>query len=179
MTISKIDLGRLIKEARKIKSEKDGKKFTQKNLADVVNRSRSYIGDIEAGRTYPSFVLLTEIAHACNVDISFFDSGIDEKISKYMDTEWNDATVDEKEAVKDMIKNDPSIKMNYIYDKLSNDRDFVFDSAQDAIKFILEQPALMAYGGYNLKDMSDDEILEVANDLLLTLKVSLERRKKK
>ncbi|KZL91776.1 helix-turn-helix domain protein [Clostridium magnum DSM 2767] len=61
-----------MKGARKIKSEKIGKLYTQKMLASDLNKSQSYIGDIESGRTYPSFVLLTQIADACGVSISFF-----------------------------------------------------------------------------------------------------------
>lgn len=54
-----------------------------------------------------------------------------------------------------------------------------FEDAEALMKFILEQPSLMAYGGYNLKEMDKDEIVELANDLLLALRISVERRKKK
>lgn len=54
-----------------------------------------------------------------------------------------------------------------------------FEDAESAMKFILEQPSLMAYGGYSLKDMDKDEIVELANDLLLALRISVERRKMK
>lgn len=49
----------------------------------------------------------------------------------------------------------------------------------EAMKFILEQPALMAYGGYDLEMMSDEEIIEIANDLLYALRISAERHKRK
>lgn len=54
-----------------------------------------------------------------------------------------------------------------------------YDNAEDALKFILSQPALMSYGGYDLNKMSEEEIIELANDLLLALRISIERRKKK
>jgi len=54
-----------------------------------------------------------------------------------------------------------------------------FEDPAEAIKFILEQPALMAYGGYNLETMSDEQILEIANDLLYALRLSAERHKRK
>lgn len=53
-----------------------------------------------------------------------------------------------------------------------------FAEPEEAVKFILSQPALMSYGGYDLKNMSDDEILEVANDMLLALRISLEKQKR-
>lgn len=53
-----------------------------------------------------------------------------------------------------------------------------FAEPEEAVKFILSQPALMDFGGYDLKNMSDDEILEVANDMLLALRISLEKQKR-
>ena len=47
------------------------------------------------------------------------------------------------------------------------------------MKFILEQPVFMMYGGYDLNSMSDDEILEIANDMLIGFKISVERQKQK
>ena len=55
----------------------------------------------------------------------------------------------------------------------------IFDSAEEAVKFILEQPLVMAYGGYNLETMSDEEIINFANDILFAVKIAAERRKKK
>lgn len=54
-----------------------------------------------------------------------------------------------------------------------------FEDAEEAMKFILEQPSLMAYGGYSLKDMDKEELIELANDLLFALRISIERRKNK
>jgi transcriptional regulator with XRE-family HTH domain len=54
-----------------------------------------------------------------------------------------------------------------------------FDNPTEALKFILKQPALMAYGGYDIEKMSDEELIGIANDILLTIRISAERRKKK
>lgn len=72
MVLSKSELGRLIKEARKLKSQKIGRKYTQTMLAKDINGSQGYIGDIETGRTYPTFKTLSKIAEACEVPFSFF-----------------------------------------------------------------------------------------------------------
>lgn len=53
------------------------------------------------------------------------------------------------------------------------------DTAEDAIKFILQQPSIMEFGGYNLNEMSEEEILDLANDLLFAMRLSLEKNKKK
>ena len=54
-----------------------------------------------------------------------------------------------------------------------------FTNASDAMTFILKQPSVMAYGGYSLDEMSEEEILDFANDILIAIKVTLAQRKKK
>lgn len=41
-----------------------------------------------------------------------------------------------------------------------------FNNATDAMEFILKLPTVMAYGGYDATKLSDDEIIDFANDLL-------------
>lgn len=69
--MDKKELGLKIKFARKQYSQTGTIKMTQKTLAEKINVSRSYIGDIESGRTYPTFIVLKAIAEACKVPISF------------------------------------------------------------------------------------------------------------
>ena len=70
------EIGNLVKEARRLKGEKIGKRFSQKNLADAVGRSRTYITDIETGRCSVNKNLLKEIALACDVPLNFFESDL-------------------------------------------------------------------------------------------------------
>ena len=46
-----------------------------------------------------------------------------------------------------------------------------FDNAQDAIEFIIKTPTLAAYGGYDPETMSDETIVEFANEILQQLKL--------
>ena len=39
----------------------------------------------------------------------------------------------------------------------------MFDNAQDALKFILKQPNIMAF---DVPELTDEEIIEFANDIL-------------
>jgi SOS-response transcriptional repressors (RecA-mediated autopeptidases) len=73
MKLNKKEMGLKIKEARKIKSYKIGKKYTGQMLADDINISRGYLGDIEGGRLYPNYTILSSIAEACEVPLSFFE----------------------------------------------------------------------------------------------------------
>lgn len=46
-----------------------------------------------------------------------------------------------------------------------------FINAQDAMEFILKTPTLAAYGGYDPHDMSEETIVEFANEILQQLKL--------
>lgn|GEM_PF-250352 len=74
MTVGKKEMGGLVKQARLKKSEKLGRKYTQQMLARDVGKSQSYIGDLESGRAYPSYALLSKIAEVCDLPLSFFDN---------------------------------------------------------------------------------------------------------
>ncbi|MEN6490208.1 MAG: XRE family transcriptional regulator [Smithella sp.] len=74
MVLTKEELGQRIKTARRYKTTRCGKKYTQSMLAKDVGVSRSYLGDIEAGRKYPNYALLSKIAEACEVPIILFDA---------------------------------------------------------------------------------------------------------
>ncbi len=69
--VDKKDLGLRIKLARRKFSQENNVKFTQHSLAEKINVSRSYIGDIESGRTYPTFIVLKAIAEACDVPLVY------------------------------------------------------------------------------------------------------------
>ncbi len=46
-----------------------------------------------------------------------------------------------------------------------------FRNAQDAMEFILKTPTLAAYGGYDPNSMSDETIVDFANEILQQLKL--------
>jgi predicted transcriptional regulator len=71
--LSKEEVGKLVKEARINKSKIIGTKYTQVMLAYDIDVSQGYIGDIEGGRTYPTYTVICKIAHACEVPLNFFD----------------------------------------------------------------------------------------------------------
>ncbi|ENZ03012.1 helix-turn-helix domain-containing protein [Clostridium thermobutyricum] len=81
MAISKENLGKLIKEARQNKGKLLNKKYTQAMLANDINKSKSYICDIELGRSYPSINTLKDIANACSLPISYFYDELQEPIN--------------------------------------------------------------------------------------------------
>lgn len=46
-----------------------------------------------------------------------------------------------------------------------------FTNPNDALEFILKQKTLMAFGGYDASKLSDEELLDFANDLLEHVKL--------
>lgn len=46
-----------------------------------------------------------------------------------------------------------------------------FTSPEEAIKFILNQNVIMGFGGFDVNTMSDEEVLEFANELLNQLRI--------
>ncbi len=46
-----------------------------------------------------------------------------------------------------------------------------FSNAQEAMEFLLKTPTLAAYGGYDPESMSDDTIMEFANEILNQLQL--------
>jgi hypothetical protein len=46
-----------------------------------------------------------------------------------------------------------------------------FNNAQDAMEFIIKTPSIAAYGGYDIDSMSDETIVEFANEILRQLRI--------
>lgn len=53
-----------------------------------------------------------------------------------------------------------------------------FTTPQEAMEFILKQPAIMGFGGFDANKLGDDEIVEFANELLRQLELLSYKYKK-
>ncbi|MBS4535605.1 helix-turn-helix transcriptional regulator [Clostridium sp. D2Q-14] len=53
-----------------------------------------------------------------------------------------------------------------------------FTSPEEAVKFLLEQNVIMGFGGFDVNTMSDEEVLEFANELLNQLRILSYKYKK-
>ena len=52
-----------------------------------------------------------------------------------------------------------------------------FSTPQEALSFILKQEMVADFGGYDLENMSDDEIMEMAEDIADMLKIISRKHK--
>lgn len=191
MVLSKKELGSLVKKARKLKSEKTHKLYTQQMLAGDISKSQSYIGDIESGRTYPSFVLLNQIAEACDVPIAFFQNSnqLDNDIDNFIKLQLNSAEDEEIRKMREELKNDPDTKMNYIYDYINNTgtkaieiqnnhSNNLFKTPREAVCFLLNQSVIMNFCGVDISKMSEEEVSNFSDDFLTQLNLISYKYKK-
>ena len=129
MILSKKEVGLLVKKARQKKSENLRSKYTQTMLAKDLELSRGYIGDIENGRIYPNYILLSKIAEKCEVPFSFFYG---------------------EESNYTNIKNEEFISSSTLPKSPSNNPEIT--DVKKALELILLQPNLMLNGELLLEE---------------------------
>ncbi len=114
---------------------------------------------------------LKEIANIIGVSEATF--------SRYESGHIENIPLSKIEKIAKALNTTPGYLMGWIEKKENIITIHEFTNALEAMKFILEQPALMAYGGYDLEKLSDEDIIDIANDLLYAVKLSAERHKRK
>lgn len=155
-----------------IKRIRDSKGLGLNELARKSKISGSYLSNIEKGiKTNPSIDALEQIAKALDVEVDEFfktETVSEEKELYELENKKIESWLDSLDKI-----DDPDKKLSYMGAILD------FAEPEQVVKFILNQPMFMAYGGYDLKQMSNEEIIEVANDMLFAMKLSLEKINKK
>lgn len=141
-----------------IKKLRKEKKLTLSKLSKEVDVSTGYLSDIEKGhKNNPSVELLNKIAIALGVTLSQLLEPTpisDENLNK-----WNK-------------------KSNQIKEESALYETGEFNTPEAAMQFILKQPSIMGFGGFDTNKMSDEEIIEFANELLNQLKLLSYKYKK-
>lgn len=136
---------------RKVRKEKN---ISINKLSKLTGISLGYLSDLENNKaTNPSIDKLTLIASALDVSVDlFFKDDIEE---------W-----------------DTVINTKQLKEETSMFETGEFITPEAAMKFILKQPAIMGFGGFDTNKMSDDEIVEFANELLNQMKLISYKYKK-
>ncbi len=105
-------IGLKIKKLRSEKSIQIGHKYTGEMLANDLNISRSYLGDIESGRTYPSEELIEKLSFLFNVSKDYFlenennNENVDEfdEETRAIAREMKNLSNENKDILKRLIK---------------------------------------------------------------------------
>ncbi|MCD2345767.1 helix-turn-helix domain-containing protein [Clostridium guangxiense] len=136
-----------------IKKFRELNQLSLSSLAKKCNMSVGYLSDIEKNKKdNPSYDILNKIADALNIYVS--------------DLYKEDSEPMTEEIVKEYNKSEQE---RYLNSSLSDE--IQFKTPEAAMKFILKQPAIAAYGGFDVNKMSDEEIMEFANELLHQLHI--------
>lgn len=151
-------IGEKIKELRK----ENG--ITQEELSKNIDVSTSMVGMYETNARKPSYEVLIKIAKYFKVSTDYL-LNTEEKLNLTM----NSLNKINQMAKKALEPNDTSInKDDGNNESYNNDE---FKTAEAAMQFILKQPSIMGFGGFDANKMSDEDIIEFANELLNLLKM--------
>lgn len=158
-------IGEKIKELRK------ENEITQEELAKNINVSTSMVGMYETNARKPSYEVLIKISKYFGVSTDYLlNTG--EKL---------DSAMNSLNKINHMTKETLTPKHKCI-NKNDGDKELCdidqFSTAEEAMQFILKQPSVMGFGGFDINAMSEDEILDFANELLNQLKILSYKYKK-
>ena len=136
---------------KNIKTIREAKKIGVNELSRLSGVNASYISALERDeKKNPSVNTLEKLAAALEVSID--------------------------EIMK--LHSNQSAELSNSQDKISNSKDGSsldetgeFKTAEEAMKFILKQPAIMGYGGFDIEKLSDEEMVQFANELLNQLQL--------
>ncbi|KZL94324.1 helix-turn-helix domain-containing protein [Clostridium magnum] len=133
-----------------IKRIRERKGLGVNELSRLSGVNASYISAMERGeKDNPTITTLKKLADVLNVTI-------DELIR----SETTTYTLQDNGIEDNLVREDAAL-----YEIRE------FKTAESAMQFILKQPAIMGYGGFDSNKMSDNEIIEFANEILNLLRM--------
>jgi transcriptional regulator with XRE-family HTH domain len=136
---------------KNIKNIRESKNIGVNELSRLSGVNASYISALERDeKKNPSVAILEKLAIA--LEISIDEIMKTEPITQYDLGKWDDNCDQVKEEVA-------------LYETGE------FKTAEAAMQFILKQPAIMGYGGFDADKLSKEEIIEFANELLNQLQL--------
>ena len=125
-----------------IRNIRKSKKISLNNLAKMSGISLGYLSDLENNKfTNPTIDKLNKIAQILEVQTT------------------------------DFFNNDISESNQLEVKEESASYGTEFKTAEAAMQFILKQPSIMGYGGFDVNKLSEKEIVQFANELLNQLQL--------
>ncbi|EJO5347181.1 helix-turn-helix transcriptional regulator [Clostridium botulinum] len=144
--------------SEKLKDLRTFKNLSTYDLAEKAGIPQSTISKLENGNRKIDTDILQKIANAMDVPIDIFFQK--QSPSEILDKPATKEDFKKWDKYSDCVKEECSL---YETGK--------FKTAEAAMQFILKQPSIMGFGGFDASKMSDDEIVEFANELLNLLKM--------
>jgi len=141
-----------------IKRLREEKGLGINELSRISGVNASYISAMERGeKDNPTLSTLEKLAVVLGVTTS----------------ELMDAEPISEELLKEWDK-----QSNQVREEVTLYETGQFETPEAAMKFILNQKSIMGFGGFNVNKMSDEEVIEFANELLNQLKLISYKYKK-
>ena len=174
----------------RIKELRTKKGITQRELADYLNLTPKMISFYEREERFPPHDIIIKLSEYFNVSTDYLLGQFNMKKLLQMTIEKleNKEEVHPLEpsleiTITDMVRKKTTESILDLFSLLPNSGYMPIPGntkmpAEDAMKYILKQPALVNYGGYDLETMSDKEMADLVNDLLYALKLSVGRQKR-
>ena len=136
---------------KNIKNIRESKGIGLNELSRISGVNASYISALERDeKNNPSINTLNKLATALEVSVDDMMNG-----DSFTDYEIN--------------------KLNNKYMNIKDEAELYetgeFKTPESAMQFIIKQPAIMGYGGFDANKLSSEEIIEFANELLRQLKL--------
>ena len=85
-------------------------------------------------------------------------------IKRYEDGEIKNLGIEKLKEFAHALGVDPGYLMGW--DSDTTEEPIAFKDVNEATEYLIKLPAMAAYGGYDIKKMSDEEIIEFANEIL-------------
>ena len=125
-----------------IRNIRKSKKISLNNLAKMSGISLGYLSDLENNKfTNPTIDKLNKIAQILEVQTT------------------------------DFFNDDSNENSSFEVKEVSSSYATEFKTAEAAMQFILKQPSIMGYGGFDVNKLSEKEIVQFANELLNQLQL--------
>lgn len=157
-----MNLGYILRRIRTMK------KYSLSMLAAKTGLSKSSLSNIENGKNNPTVDTLDKICEALDVSstnvIELANELDRESKAKYIDG-INMLDYDLDDMIKNyIIDKKPVYQFKFLVGEDENSEQF--KDAESAIQFILSQPCIMGFGGFDINSLSDEDKIAFANDLL-------------
>lgn len=135
--------------------------ITQEELAKKVGVSTSMIGMYETGARKPSYEVLLKIADYFRVTTDYLLGKTKQRVTKEQLTEWDNKYNKDGKLSKEVKSIENAERIALTLDSIPIE----FTNPQDARAYI-SMHQIFGSDGFDADDLSDDEILEFANELL-------------
>lgn len=99
-------------------------------------------------------------------------------LAKSTISKWENGKAEPTLAYARILSKYFNVTLDYVIGISDNSDPRSFTTAKEATAYLLKLPSMAAFGGYDIKEKSDEEIIEFANELLYQFELVSRKYKK-